>query len=606
MHQLQRDPTPPQAWLVACLSEARLALDALGSDFAGFVSSLDELGCRLDEGRFRLAVLGQFKRGKSSLLNALLGETLLPAGLLPVTGVPTVLRYGPERRVQVVWLDGRTERRTGSTETLATVLRRYVTEQENPGNRLGIREVAVEHPAAILATGLEILDTPGIGSTALHNTRTTRDVLPSCDGALVVLSPDPPITEVEVQFLRAVRDHAARLRFVLTKADLLPLAERDECLAFLRQVLHREIGCAPDERVFLVSAHQALEARMKGDEALWTRSGLAALEDHLTGFASTDKRAVLQEAIRRKSARLVREALFALDLRQKAVRIPAQELARRAERFEAHLKMIEEERLSVRDRLEGDRRRVIEELERRADALFAEATEALNARARKAREAAVGTGGPVREERAVRAALAEEVDAVFARAARDWLAKVSTTFRSIRDRQCGVVETLIGRIRQTAADLFEVPGLDPIALDRLEQVSEPRVIRHRWVTSFTEEALSWLSRLLPRPLRARRFERRLRQEIEYLVKRNIGELRWVIQQSLDQTVRTFQTRLDAQIEAVIGLVRSSIRSALDRQVRREATQATEEHRLEEARQRLAALAADLSPTEQPEPGGGPL
>ena len=64
------------------------------------------LAARVAEGRFYLACIGQFKRGKSTLINALVGECLLPVGFVPVTAVPTVIRYGPQRRARVQFRDG--------------------------------------------------------------------------------------------------------------------------------------------------------------------------------------------------------------------------------------------------------------------------------------------------------------------------------------------------------------------------------------------------------------------------------------------------------------------------------------------------------------------
>lgn len=193
-------PTRTQEWLKNQLAELEHLLQDMGADFSGFAATAGELRLRLDEGRFRLAVLGQFKRGKSTLLNALLHEPLLPTGILPLTAIPTTLRYGPERRVRISFQDGRCEDYNGSLEHLQEILTGYVSEQENSANRFGVAQVEVDHPAAFLAHNVEIMDTPGIGSTLLHNTRTARAMVPVCDGALFVLSPDPPITEVEVQF----------------------------------------------------------------------------------------------------------------------------------------------------------------------------------------------------------------------------------------------------------------------------------------------------------------------------------------------------------------------------------------------------------------------
>lgn len=599
-------PTRTQEWLKDRLAELQQILHGMGPDFSGFAATAEELHDRLDEGRFRLAVLGQFKRGKSSLLNALLGEALLPTGVLPLTAIPTILRYGPERQARVTGRNGQCETHIGPTEFLTQVLTRYVTERENPGNYLGVSHVEVEHPAGLLTKGVEIIDTPGIGSTILQNTRTAREVLPICDGALFVFSPDPPITEAEVHYLRAVKDAAARLIFVLTKADLLSPTERTEILTFLRQVLHEQAGFSTHERIFLVSARQAFEARRTGEGALWAQSGMGELETCLAEFLVTEKRVALQDAIRSKGARLIREALFTLDLKRKVIELPCQELERRSERFEAQLAKMNLERVYFHDRLAGDRRRLLQELDQQAEALAVQAREALDTCAHKAR-VGIGQGVGARGlERLIRTALSDEVDLVFGRAAKDLLAEATTRFQSIQDTHCREMETLIERVRRTAADLFEVPCLEGVALDRLETIREPRVVPHRWVTSFTEEAASWINRLLPPGLRMKRLERWLREDIDYLVARNVEELRWATRQNLEEAFRTFQGRMETQLEAVINVIRSSVRAALEHQTGRESQLMPELNRLEGFRQRLAQLLAVLSPRESPASHGSPL
>ena len=170
---MSRSPFPSHE-LHASLASVQRVFDEMGADFSGFRARAGELSDRLKQGHFRLAVVGQFKRGKSSLLNALLGEPLLPTGILPLTAIPTALRYGDRRCVCITMLDGQRDECSGSTDEIASFLVRYVTEPENPENRLGVAEVTIEHPAALLAHGVEILDTPGIGSTLLHNTRTAK------------------------------------------------------------------------------------------------------------------------------------------------------------------------------------------------------------------------------------------------------------------------------------------------------------------------------------------------------------------------------------------------------------------------------------------------
>src|SRR5207247_8231493 len=139
----------------------------------------EELMVKLAEDRFTLAVVGQFKRGKSSLMNAIIGRELLPTGVLPLTSAITVLKFGPVERVVVL---------RGSLQFPEVVpvsaLASYVTENGNPGNRKKVKTATVEVPLPFLRRGLEFVDTPGVGSAIEANTATAYAFLPDCDAVL--------------------------------------------------------------------------------------------------------------------------------------------------------------------------------------------------------------------------------------------------------------------------------------------------------------------------------------------------------------------------------------------------------------------------------------
>lgn len=145
---------------------------------------LDALRARLREQRLHLAVLGQFKRGKSTLINALPGAPVLPSAAVPVTAVPTFIAWAPEPYLRVVYQNDRTADvfATTAVEVLRERFRQFVTEQGNPENRRGTARVELYYPADILREGVVLIDTPGIGSTLQHNTDAALEALPECDG----------------------------------------------------------------------------------------------------------------------------------------------------------------------------------------------------------------------------------------------------------------------------------------------------------------------------------------------------------------------------------------------------------------------------------------
>ena len=154
---------------------------------AGAGASVEPLVARLAADRFNLVVLGQFKRGKSSLINAILGEELLPTAAVPLTSAVTMLRYGQKRRV-LIRHEGWVLPRVIVPSTLAE----YITERGNPGNEKQVLAAEIEMPEPFLRRGLHLVDTPGIGSVHRHNTATTYRFLPEADAVIFVTSAESP------------------------------------------------------------------------------------------------------------------------------------------------------------------------------------------------------------------------------------------------------------------------------------------------------------------------------------------------------------------------------------------------------------------------------
>jgi len=262
----------------------RVTAQALREDGATEATSpYHDLLVRLAEDRFNLAVVGQFKRGKSTLMNAIIGRDLLPTGVLPLTSAIIALCYGPRERVLL--------RRQGwarEQEIQLGELADYVTERGNPGNEKGLSEARVELPLRFLRRGLYFIDTPGVGSAQHENTATTLAFLPQADAVIFVTSVEAPLSEAEELFLRDIREHVRKLFVVVNKIDVLAGDERDEVLAYIGSRLSSVLA-ADGIPIFPVSAREALDAKRRRDAPSLHDSGLAELEASLATFLANEQ-----------------------------------------------------------------------------------------------------------------------------------------------------------------------------------------------------------------------------------------------------------------------------------------------------------------------------
>lgn len=287
-----------------------------------------ELAGKLAAERFDLLVIGHYKRGKTCLINALIRDDLLPTAVIPATSVLTVLTYGSEVAVEVLYKDGS----VGTIERQR--LAEFVTESGNPENRRGVRELLIRHPSPLLKHGVRLIDTPGIGSLHRHNTAAAYAALPRCDAALFLLAADQPLGQAELEFLNDVRPHARRLFFLLNKIDLLSPAELAEAVAFTRRELSRVLE--GEINLFPLSARQALSGRCWVDAGLERQSRIAEFRSQLEEFLLHDKGRVLLASVGNTLEKTLHQGCLEIRLELQALHAPIDQLNQAIQRFERH------------------------------------------------------------------------------------------------------------------------------------------------------------------------------------------------------------------------------------------------------------------------------
>ncbi|WP_082497295.1 dynamin family protein [Arthrobacter sp. Leaf137] len=272
-------PTPMTAGQLIKLVEHGLQL-AQTADRADLRKRLEQAAGRLRDPSVRVIVVGEFKQGKSKLINALVNAPVCPVDDDIATSVPTVVRHGEPASAAILvpkadsdgGEEGSVERQPIPIEDIAA----YVSEQGNPGNSKKLVAAEVYLPRKILTGGLTVIDSPGVGGMGSSHTLTTLTALPTADAMLLVSDASQEYTEPELRFLRQAMRITPSVVGVLSKTDLYPewrrVADMDRS---------RLDTVAPDIPLFPLSSDLRLEASRLQDAELNGESGFPALVRHL-------------------------------------------------------------------------------------------------------------------------------------------------------------------------------------------------------------------------------------------------------------------------------------------------------------------------------------
>jgi replication fork clamp-binding protein CrfC len=286
----------------------------------------------LRKGVFRLLVLGDLKRGKSTFLNALIGENLLPSDVNPCTAILTVLRYGREKKVMVCFKDGKPP----ESLDFPTFKQKYTIdpneakslEKENRQAFPDVDYAIVEYPLPLLEKGVEIVDTPGLNDTEARN-KLSLSYINNCHAILFVFRAIQPCTLDERRYLENyIKDRNLSVFFLINawdeiRKELLDMESREELQTAetkLRQVFRTNLSeyCQVDgedlydRRVFELSSLEALRRRIKNPEDALAGTGFPQFIATLNQFL-LEERAIAQleqiKQLARKTYHRLHEAI---------------------------------------------------------------------------------------------------------------------------------------------------------------------------------------------------------------------------------------------------------------------------------------------------------
>ena len=554
-------------------------IDELLSLGAGLVadSTHDHLAAgrdRVAQDRFNLVVLGEFKRGKSTLINALLDRQILPVGVVPLTSVVTAIAAGTEDRLIVRFLDGHEQ------ELPVADLAGYVTEAGNPGNRLGVEIARIELDHALLHAGVELVDTPGIGSIHSHNTAVAREFLPRVDAALCVLDAGQPLSESERELIRDASDRVPRLLMVINKIDHLGHADREVAVQFIRSELADLLGTAEPE-LFAVSARE--------------RDGIGSLAARLRRLAAQERESLLLRSVAALAAAVAADTAQAARFASHAIMLPLDELTSRAELFEQRIGELETASAEAGDLLDRGTARALDEFVNEPLRRYAAQHEA---RLRAELQAYIQEL-PRQSPRELSSVLGVWIDATvrteFDALLPRYEVLIGDQLADLEHRYAARVQRILEQVQETAEDVFGARAGDVLPDTGLRGPS-----RFSFKLTDVEHALDILvgfgRTVTPGALGRRLVIRDAEPRLIEMTDRHAGRLRSELADRVTAAARLYRRELAGAVDGAIEAIRLATERAVDDRRRGERHTRERLQQLGEIERRCGELAAEVAPS----------
>jgi GTPase Era involved in 16S rRNA processing len=304
-------------------------------------NSITETLEKTAEEHFEVAIVGEFKRGKSTLINALLGEDVLPSDVLPATAALNRVTYSRDPFVIVEFKNGNQVR--VPVEKLSDYVTKLTFESERTAE--SVKQATVFYDTEFCRNNVDIIDTPGLNDDE-QMTNVTLSILPEIDAAVFVISANSPFSQFEKEFLekKMLTSDLGRIIFAVNCFGTFSKEDEDRIVETVRRriesyvmekakqvmgegskefaVYKRKIG---KPRVIGIYAKKALDAKERGDEAALRESNFPAFENELEHMLTVERGSITLQILANKIISSGSEILNIILLRESALMMETDE-----------------------------------------------------------------------------------------------------------------------------------------------------------------------------------------------------------------------------------------------------------------------------------------
>ena len=334
---------------------------------------------KLENHRFAVGIMGEFKRGKSTVINSLLEQEIMPSDIRPCSATMNRVTYDMQPHAELRMIDG-TTRRISVDE-----LTDYVTKlnSDNESRAANVEEAVVYYPCRFCQNGVDIVDTPGLNDDERMN-KISEEIIPKLDAVIMVIVPGSPFSMSEAEFVRnkLMSSDLGRLIFLVNKIDTVRKAEdRQTVLDSIKAKIQETVLEKMEDlyggdskqyqdakaklgsiRVFPFSALDALEGKQSGDQDLIRRSGTVPFEEALTRMLTEERGALELGTPINVLNRTALEVAKTIDARRSAMSLSVEEFDRKRKDALQQIQDLRAEKKAEEKRLKERSRTVQAEL----------------------------------------------------------------------------------------------------------------------------------------------------------------------------------------------------------------------------------------------------